>query len=180
VIRARATSAGYGQVARGLHWLVVGLLVLQYAIAWTMPHIGRATRPVGLIDLHLSFGLLIMIVVAARLIWRWRFPVPLVTEGVPACQTLVARATHALLYAVLLVLPLMGWTNASARGWRVNLFGVVALPQIVPTDSTLGRAMGDIHTATAWVLLAVAGLHVTAALYHHFLLRDGVLRRMLP
>jgi cytochrome b561 len=179
-MEARAKGAGYGQVAKGLHWLVVALLALQYAVAWSMPHIGRTTRPVGLIELHLSIGVLILLVVIVRIAWRGGVPVPLLTEGVPAWQTLAARATHGLLYVILLALPLMGWANASARGWQMTLLGAVPLPPLVPTDSPLGRAMGDIHTATAWVLMAAAGLHVAAALYHHFLLRDGVLRRMLP
>jgi cytochrome b561 len=177
---ARAAAAGYGRVAKGLHWLVVALLALQCAIAWSMPHIRRATEPVGLIDLHLKVGVLILIVVLVRLLWRWRFPVPLPTERMPAWQTVAARATHVLLYAILVALPLLGWANASARGWHVSLFGAVPLPPLVSAESPRGLASGDIHTAVAWVLLAAVGLHLCAALYHHFVRRDEVLRRMLP
>jgi cytochrome b561 len=170
----------YGAVAKGLHWLVAMLLAAQYAIAWSMPHIGRGTEPVGLIDWHLSVGTLILLVVAVRLVWSLAYPVPLVSGPLPAWQARVARTTHLVLYALLLVLPLMGWANASARGWTVRLFGLGPLPAILPTDSPLGGALGDIHATTALVLLGLAGLHIAAALYHGFVLRDGILRRMLP
>jgi len=171
---------GYGAVAKGLHWLVVALLVAQFALAWTMPDIQRGTKPEGLIAWHLAVGTTILAIAVIRIAWGLTYPIPLLTEGVPPWQRLAARATHVLLNLLLIALPLMGWANASARGWSVRLFGVMPLPALTAVDSPLGRAMGDIHVTTTWILLGVAGLHVAAALYHHFLRRDGVLRRMLP
>jgi cytochrome b561 len=171
---------GYGAVAKSLHWLIAALLVVQFAIAWTMPDIGRDSRPEGLISLHLSFGALIVVVIIIRLAWRLMYPVPLLTDNVAAWQNRAAEATHFLLYAILVVLPVMGWANANARGWDVSLFGIVALPKIMATRSGLGMALGDIHATTAIILLFVVGLHMLTALYHHFMLRDRVLLRMLP
>jgi cytochrome b561 len=73
---------------------------------------------------------------------------------------------------------LLGWANASSRGWTVSLFGVIPLPALAATGSTLGHAMGDVHQVVAWALLGLVGLHIAAAVFHHFVLRDGVLRRM--
>jgi cytochrome b561 len=174
-----ARESGYGTVAKSLHWLVLALLIAQFAIAWTMPHIGRGTQPEGLIDLHLSFGALILLVVVIRLGWRLAHPVPL-PDDVPPWQRRAAQAIHGLLYAILIALPMMGWANANARGWDVGVFGTVPLPRIIATGSKPGMALGDIHSTVAIALLVVIGLHVLAALYHHFMRRDRVLLRMLP
>ncbi|HUZ71631.1 MAG TPA: cytochrome b [Stellaceae bacterium] len=175
-----AAELGYGASAKSLHWLVVFLLAVQFALAWTMPDIDRGTKPEGLIAWHLGMGAVILVVAILRLLWNLARPVPLITENVPAWQSRAARATHVLLYVLLIALPLMGWANASARGWSVSLFGLVPLPLLLPVDSPLGRALGGVHAEAALVLLGLVGLHVAAAFYHHFLRRDAVLRRMLP
>ena len=178
-VALNGSSAGYGRVAKSLHWLIVALLLVQFAIAWTMPDIHRGTQPEGLIGLHLSIGVAILAVAVARLLWKIRYPVDLVVNGTPRWQYLAARATHGLLYLVLVVLPILGWANASARGWTPMIFGVFPLPQILPTGSALGRSLGDVHTLTAYTLLALIGLHVAATAYHQLWLRDRTLSRML-
>lgn len=169
----------YSAVARTFHWSVVMLIVVQFGVAWTMPEIGRGTRPEGLVGWHLSFGTAILFVALARLAWRLSHKPPPPPRGlVPALQKL-SRLTHALLYALLIVLPLMGWANASARGWAIKLFGIVPLPPLVPTGSALGRQMGDIHATTAIIFLGVIGLHIAGAVYHSLVLRDRTLQRMV-
>jgi cytochrome b561 len=166
----------YDPFARLLHWLVVLLLVAQYVVAWTMPGIHRGTQPVGLIVVHLDLGAFIIAVMIVRVVWRIVRKEPEVVDGTPLTRG-IAYLTHGLLYLLLIVQPVMGWANASSRGWQVTLFGV-NLPPLVPTGSALGHTLGDAHRLLAWAMLVLIGLHVAAALYHHFLLRDRVLRRM--
>src|SRR5471030_750175 len=170
----------FGAPAKLFHWLTVLLLAVQYVIGWMMPHVHHDTKPVGLIGLHLSFGATIVLLVLVRLAWRLSHKPPAESQILPPVMRLVARVTHRLLYALLIALPLMGWANASARGWAVSLFHVVPLPALAVTGSTLGHSLGDVHKFTAWVLLALIGLHVAAALFHQFVIRDGTLGRMLP
>ena len=92
----------------------------------------------------------------------------------------VSRITHLLLYAALVVVPVLGWVNASSRGWSVDLLGVVPYPSLTPTGSAFGREMGDVHGVLAWVLFALIAVHVAAVLFHRFVLRDQVMHRMLP
>jgi cytochrome b561 len=115
-----------------------------------------------------------------RLVWRLCHSVPPAADDLPQWQHRSAEATHALLYVLLFALPITGWANASARGWTIELFGLVTLPRIMPTGAPLGLEIGDIHGWIAYGLLGLVGLHVAAALYHHFWLRDRVLSRMLP
>ncbi len=178
--RPAVAERRYDGVAQGFHWLILALLVAQFTIAWTMPDIKKTTPDTGLVAWHLSVGSTILLVVLLRLAWRLTHtPPPPPPDLVPALQVL-SRLTHWLLYAILIALPVLGWINASSRGYTVRLFGAIPLPQLVPTGDAFGHAMGDIHRTVAWVLLGVIALHVTGALYHTFIKQDGLLRRMLP
>ena len=173
-------AASYGPVAKTLHWLVFALMVAQYVVAIAMPDIGRNTVPGTLIDLHMSFGLTILALVVVRWLWRIGHPIPLATPDMPSWEQPLARVVHGALYVLLVVNPILGWMNASARDWNITVYGVVQLPHLVAARSPIGRQAGDVHTFLAWALLALIGLHVAAALYHGFVRCDGVLRRMLP
>lgn len=174
-----APARGYGAVARTLHWLVFALVFAQYVVAIAMPGIRRETVPGTLIDLHMSIGVTILLAVVVRWLWRVDHPVPLATADLPRREQQVARVTHALMYLLLALDPLLGWANASARDWTITVFGVAALPRVVAPKARIGMLAGGLHTFLAWTLLALIGLHVAAALYHHFVRHDGVLQRML-
>jgi cytochrome b561 len=178
--RVMPSTSAYGATAKAFHWTIVVLVAVQFVIAFTMPDIGPGVVPDGLIDLHLSFGALILLVVLLRLVWRLAHPVPLTTQHLPLWQATVAVWTHRMFYVVLTLSPLLGWASASVRSWDVSLFGIVKLPALLPPKTRIGYLAGDIHTALSWFLLALVSVHVGAALYHHFVLRDGVLQRMLP
>ena len=174
------TSMPYDGVARLLHWLIVVLLVFQFPIAWTMPHVHRDTKPVDLIAWHLSIGAFILLIMLVRLLWRTVSAVPPPPADLVPPLTVLSRTTHYLLYGILIVLPLLGWINANARGWHVRLLGFIPLPALVPSGSAWGHRMGDVHMNLAIALLVVIGLHVLGALYHQFVLRDSLLGRMVP
>jgi cytochrome b561 len=172
--------SAYSGPARFFHWATVLLLAGQYAIAWAMPDVHRGTRPVGLIAWHVSMGVLILLLAAVRIVWRFTHPAPPELPSIPRPLAAVARFTHWVLYILLIALPLMGWANASSRGWPSFMGALLALPQLSPEGSPFGHALGDWHKVSAWVLLALAGLHAAAALFHHLVLRDATLRRMFP
>ena len=173
-----STRSAYDATARTLHWLTVLLIAMQFVIGWTMPDIHKGTQPVGLIAWHLGVGSTLLAVMVVRVMWRLTHkPTP---DDLPPVLSIVSRVTHFLLYAALLVVPLLGWINASSRGWTVRLLGVVPYPSLSTPGSTFGHAMGDVHGILAWVLFALIGLHVGAALFHRLVLKDHVLQRMLP
>jgi cytochrome b561 len=173
-------TSSYNGTAKFLHWLIFGLLAGQFLIAWSMPHIGRNTPPSTLIDLHFSVGVVVMIVAVIRLGWRLLHKPPSSLADLPWWQNAAAHLVHWLLYALLILLPILGWMNASWRGMPVALFGL-ELPQLVTTRAPGWAWSGDVHVVLSnYALLALVGLHVVAALYHQFIRRDGVLQRMLP
>jgi cytochrome b561 len=176
-LRERLDPA-YDGVARFLHWIVVLLIAAQFVIGWTMPDVHRDTKPEGLIAWHLGVGAALIAAMAARIVWRLTHRPPPGTLS-PALS-MISRITHFLLYAALVIVPLLGWANASSRGWAVRLLGVLNLPALTPAGSTAGHAAGDIHGVLAWALFALIVMHVAAALFHRFVLKDRVLQRMMP
>ena len=175
-----AANTSYTGTTKALHWTIVALLIAQFIVAWIMPHIGRNTQPVTLINLHFSVGVLILFVAVARLGWRLTHPEPSPEDGVPPWQVTSARIVHWLLYALLFVIPILGWTAASWRGFPVIMFGL-ELPKLMATRAPGFAWIGDLHALLAYyAMLTLVGLHVAAALYHYFWRRDGVLQRMLP
>lgn len=175
---SRRDPVAYDAVAKIFHWLVVVLIVAQFVLGWTMPDIHKGTRPDGLIAWHLGVGATLIAAVVLRIVWRLTHRVAPATLS--PVLGVVSHITHGLLYLALVVVPVLGWANASSRGWSIRLLGLLPYPAIAPVGSPVGHAMGDIHGVLAWVLFALIALHVAAALFHRFVLRDRILQRMLP
>jgi cytochrome b561 len=175
---SQKNAARYDGVARLIHWLVVVIIAAQFAIGWTMPDVHKGTQPTGLIAWHLAVGALLIAVMTIRVVWRFTHRPP--PDALAPLLSAVSQITHLLLYAALIAVPLLGWANASSRGWTVRLLGTVSYPDLTPVGSSLGHTMGDIHGVLAWVLFALIVMHVAAALFHRFILRDQVLQRMTP
>lgn len=172
--------SGYTGTAKFLHWLILALLVGQFIVALNLPHIGRDTKPDAIINLHFSIGVIVLAVAIARLAWRATHPEPRPLDGIPPWQVQSARIIHWLLYVLLFAVPLLGWANASWRGFQVVMFGL-ELPKLIATRAPGWNWTGDVHTILAYyVMLTLVALHVAAALYHYFARKDGVLQRMLP
>jgi cytochrome b561 len=169
----------YGPVAKGLHWLVVALLLVQYAIGLIMPDIRPGMTPEAWMNLHMSIGFVVLVVIVVRLAWRLTHPVA-PESTLPGWQRTSSEGLHWLLYLLVLASTLTGWTYASMRGWTLSLFGTVTMPALVAERSPVGRVIGEGHSILVWVLAGVIGLHVLAALGHLVVHKDRVMHRMLP
>ncbi|WP_168192694.1 cytochrome b [Undibacter mobilis] len=174
------TFAGYSGGAKVLHWLIVALLIAQFVVAWTMPEIRRDTPVTTLISLHFTFGIIILGVAVIRLFVRVQGGTPAPEAGIPGWQETSSQIVHWLLYALLLAVPVLGWINADWRGMPIVLFGY-ELPHLIAARAAGWQWTGDVHGVLAnFAMLILVGVHAVAALYHHFVMHDGVLKRMLP
>jgi cytochrome b561 len=173
-------TAEYGTSAKSFHWLTAGLLGSQFVIGWIMPGVRNIAQPEGLISLHFSLGMTILALTAARLLWRLAVGAPAPEASLPKWQYLAAEILHTALYLLLFALVFSGWAYASSHGVVVTFFGLATVPAIFAKGSVPGTAIGELHSTLGWILLAALGLHIAAAFYHHFWLRDRVLSRMLP
>ena len=169
----------YGTTAKTFHWLIVALLLVQYAIGWLMPDLHRDMQPGAPMTFHISFGIPILMLIVCRLAWRVTHPVA-PESSLPPWQRLSSEAVHWLLYALVLATTLTGWLFASFRGWSISFFYLVPLPMLAADNPAAGKAIDGLHQALEWTLLALIGIHVAAALAHRFVYRDRVMQRMLP
>ncbi len=169
----------YGFVAQGLHWAVVGLLILQVTLGKIADDLPAGLERLVMMSRHKSVGITILSLAAVRLAWRLfdRPPPPL---PMPGWQLLAARLNHGAFYLLLFALPLTGWLMSSAANHPVSWFGFVQLPDFVQPDETLEHLLEDTHESLVKILIGLAILHVAAALKHQFIDRDGLLMRMMP
>ena len=128
---------------------------------------------------HKAIGIMIFALLLLRLAWRWRHPAPPLPSTMPAWERHAAHASHVLLYVLMLVVPLSGFLMSSALGFSTVVFGL-KLPDLLERNRELGDTLKVVHYFLNKTLLALVALHFGAALKHHFIDHDNVLRRMLP
>ena len=176
----RNTPRRWGAIAQLLHWLIVLFIVAQFTLATLFEQLPAGAKKLTLLSRHKSIGITILVLALVRLAWRWSNPTPTLPDTLKPYERALARLTHALLYVLLFAVPLSGWLMSSARGFPVSWFGFLQLPDLVPKNKVLYEALLTTHGILAWTLGIVATVHLVAALKHHFVLKDDVLRRMLP
>jgi cytochrome b561 len=162
-----------------MHWLTALFLAIAAALILTRDEVDGRSLRMWLLEGHRHFGLFVLLLFLARVAVRFRVG-KLPSEGnASALIRLAAGTTHMALYVLLLAQPLLGWALSNAEGKPVHFFGIT-LPALVASDDDLADSLTVWHQDVAWVLLALITLHIGAALWHHFVLRDRTLRMMLP
>jgi cytochrome b561/polyisoprenoid-binding protein YceI len=170
----------WGTLTQLLHWTIVALIVTQFVLALSADDLPSGMRKLALLARHKSFGITILVLAAIRLAWRRLSPGPALPAGLKPWERVLAHVTHHGLYLLLFLTPLAGWAMSSAKNFHVSWFGWVQLPDLIGPSDAAFRFLDGTHSALAWSLGALAVLHALAALRHHFMLHDDVLRRMLP
>ena len=176
----RNTPARWGHVTQFLHWVIVVLIIVQVILANIAEDLPLGPKKIAVYARHKSVGITILALAVIRLLWRWANPTPALPSTLKPYERVLAGLTHFGLYLLLFAQPLTGWMMTSARGFPASWFGFFQLPDFVPKNDALYNAMKTTHDTLALALYAIVFLHVAAALKHHFLMKDDVLRRMLP
>jgi len=177
---AAAEGPGYSAVARTFHWLTAGLVLTSLPIGISMANLdlgGPVEDP--MYHIHRSIGAVVLVLTIGRLIYRLSHPAPPLPAGMPAWQQATALATHWGVYALLIVEPVVGCIATSAYLAPVLFFWLFDLPPIWREDRPFSEAMFVVHRSMGIFIAALICVHIAAALYHHFILRDGVLKRMV-
>jgi cytochrome b561 len=176
------TERSYGWMAIVLHWTIAILIVGQWILGKVMKNIADQRLSFDLIQWHKSFGLLILALAVLRLVWRLLNPRPALPVEMSGLERQAAGWTHRSLYVLMILLPLSGWAIASATVLEIPTFAfyLFVVPDLPMPRSDAAEALWtSVHQVLGWLLLVFVALHVAAALRHHFLLRDGILLRML-
>jgi len=179
-MQIRNSPDRFGLPAQALHWLTALCMLGAWLLGTTTDSFPRGEPRAQALALHWSLGLLVLGFALARLALRATDTQPREPTTMARWEVIAAKAAHVLLYALMVALPLSGLATAFFQGRTVSVFGLFTVPALFERDRALGRSVKEIHELFANGMLVVAGLHALAALRHHFMLRDDVLRRMLP
>ncbi|MEJ0019886.1 MAG: cytochrome b [Acetobacteraceae bacterium] len=171
----------YPTVARWLHWLtavlVLGMIVLGFWITWYEPK--DETFKQLLYNIHESTGVVVFVIVLLRLLRRLANPPAPLPRNMPGAMRFAAHANHALLYALLLLQPVIGFLDTNAWGYPLVWAGLVPIPSPVGESEALGQIMSALHWYGGVALVVLIAAHVAGAFYHGVIRRDGVVQRML-
>jgi cytochrome b561 len=175
--------AAYSGLQKLIHWVTALFVLALLPVGFIMVARGKATNfdaTTGeLYTAHKTFGFVVLLLLVLRIAVRLVQGTPAHEASLNRVQVIASKAVHELLYLVLLALPVLGWMGASAYGAR-GLLGGFSLPEIIARNEGAAKALLAWHGYLAFALIALLGAHIGAAILHRFILKDGVMARMLP
>lgn len=176
----RNTRDSYGSISKFFHWIVAFAIIMMFLIGFTMASFDEPFKS-QMYGYHEELGLTIMGLVIMRLYWRWKNPVPALPRSMASWEKALAKLSHYALYIALGVMILSGWAKSTSSGYTPNFYGLFELPMpFITVNESIKHFAKSVHLTTVWILISLISLHILAALHHHFIKKDDVLRRMLP
>jgi cytochrome b561 len=171
---------GFGTVARLFHWVIPLLVLVQIpaGIAMTSEPLSELSGP--LFILHKGSGAVLLLLVAARVLWRLTHRPPPFPDYMPTLEKRIASATHAALYVVLVVMTVSGYVRTVGDGFPVELLDSLGIPSLIPYMPRTAQVMLVVHQFAVFALVALVAAHITAVLRHQLIERNPVLARMWP
>ena len=163
-----------------LHWLIGLMIFVSLGVGLYMVDLSLSPTKLRLYSWHKWAGVTIFTLVLVRCLWRLTHAAPSLPDAMPRWQRVVAEATHYLLYALMIAIPLAGWLMSSAKGFQTVYFGVLPIPDLLAKNKELGETLTLVHRYLNYTMIAIITAHIGAALKHHFIDKDDILRRMLP
>lgn len=175
-----ADAIRYAPILRRLHWLMAVLIALGYLAMEQRGLFERGTSArYAMVQSHYWIGLAVFVLAWWRIVQRRRFGAPAITPALPRLQALLSTITHLALYAFFIVMPMMGLATAWLDGKSVFIpFTEIAIPPLLAASEQWAHTVEDLHGLVGDIFYWVIGLHIVAALFHHFIRRDDTLRRM--
>ena len=177
-IAAGDDGTTYDDVAIALHWATAALVLFQFVTAFTWDWFPNETRD-SMQGLHVSFGILLTVVIVARVIWRL-LPGHQVSSVAVGWARLASKSVHYLLYVLLVAQAVLGFIVGWAAGHPIHLFGLGIPGPFGALDKPIRHEIREIHQWVGYTIVVIAFCHALAALYHHYARHDRVLGRMFP
>jgi len=172
------TQDSFGSVSKLLHWLIALLVIVMVIAGWFMDGLPDSIRGT-VVNLHKLTGLSILFLMIFRLFWVLINPKPVSPPGTSAIQHLIEWVGHAFLYFLIIAMPLSGWIGSAAAG-RAPYLGDFLFNLPITQSKQLVKLSFEIHEILAILIIVTVSLHILAALYHHYVCKDNVLKRMMP
>ncbi|HEY0562997.1 MAG TPA: cytochrome b [Methylophilus sp.] len=175
-----STTQHYRGASIALHWIMLALMIAVYAcieLKGFYPK-GSDIRE-GLKTWHFMLGLSVLSLALIRLYFKFNSVAPPIVPAPTKLQAAAASVGHALLYVLMIALPIGGWLMLSAAGKPIPFFGLT-LPPLLSENKELAKTIKEIHETAGTLGYYLIGLHALAALFHHYVLKDNTLMRMMP
>ncbi len=176
-MQLKNTDDQFGLVAISFHWVMAIIVIGLICLGLYMSDLPISMEKLKLYGWHKEFGLLVLMLVVLRMSWRWLNILP--ELDLPRWEVIAARTVSWAFYFFMFAMPLTGWLMSSYAGLSVSFFGLFTMPDLVASDHDKIIIFKVIHEYLAYCLIATITLHILAALKHHFIDKDNILRRML-
>jgi cytochrome b561 len=170
----------YTPAAVALHWILAILIIGNLAFGLYTVNLPLSPQKLKLFSYHKWVGVTVLILSAARLLWRATHGAPALPDTMKPWEKQLARVSHVLLYILFFAAPISGWLFSSASGFQTVYLCILTIPDLLSKNKELADVLRLAHHWINYTMAAVIALHVAAALKHHFIDRDDVLTRMLP
>jgi len=182
----RELPSRYGTVAMTLHWLIAAAIIANLILVLSIDDLPRPEKMMWM-GWHKSIGLSVLLLSIARVVWRFTHSVPPPPPGMPSYQRIAGTALHHVFYLLIIAIPLAGWLMVSTNPFPTSFFGLFDWPAF-PGLSGMTRESAHpyhevfetVHVVLGLSLVGLIPLHIAAGLYHHVMLKDNVMLRMLP
>ena len=173
----RNTTKYFGSITKLIHWSLFALITMQFYLVWG-PNLSN--DKVLTIMLHKSIGLIALLLIIFFIFWHIINIKPLPSKSQPRWQYISSIIVHHSLFFLLFIMPIIGYLLSCSNGHPVNFFGWFTLPCIISKNDLLSNTLFLTHSWVSYVILMLVGIHILAALYHAFIVKDDVLKRMFP
>lgn len=174
------SSTSYTRTVVSVHWAIALLIFAAFPLGAYMHDLLLSPYKLRLFNYHKWIGMTVLILAFVRVASRLNYRPPELPVTMPMWERSAASAMHLLLYALIFAAPLSGWLMSSATGFQTVLFGVIPLPDLIGKNKELGQFLLELHRNLDYLLIALVGVHIAAALKHHFFAHDNVLIQMIP
>jgi cytochrome b561 len=172
-------QTSYTLVAKLLHWLMAALIAGLLLLGFYMADLPLSPDKLQFYSWHKWVGVTVFALCVSRVLWRLTHRPPPYPDSMSRPMQALAHAGHGGLYVLMIAIPLTGWLMSSAKGFQTVWWGIWPIPDVLSKDKELGHTLQEVHEALNWLLVVMIFGHVAAALKHHFIDRDGILKRML-
>jgi len=173
------TENSYGTIAKLFHWIIAIAIISLITVGFIMSSMDPSPDKYELYGMHKASGVMVLMLIILRLIWKFTNKAVLPPAGLPKILTLAAKAGHTTLYLFMLMMPISGVLMSRFGGHDINVFNMFVIPAVAEKNPQIAGFFHELHTIGIWAFIAVIVMHFGAALYHHFIRKDNVLMRMI-
>ncbi len=172
------TENSYGTIAKLLHWIIAAMIITLLSVGYYMTDLPNSPDKFKIYDYHKITGFTVLVLMIIRLVWRLCNQVPKDLDNIPHWQRIAADLNIKVLYFLGIAMPLSGILMTLYGGRSIDLLGLFTI-KAFETNKKLSSLAWEFHEAFAVLLIALISLHILAALYHHFIRKDNIFKKML-